>query len=166
LIAALVIGGTAGMMVFSSEEYALKKASRELEGMAKRARATAILKQTPYALEFSPGMVRLMPWAEAAGETVLITDALPTTDEDGHPPELAAAVYWELSLDNGMRTELRRWDSERWASIEEGGRELWRFDPNGLSEPLGVRLWLKQSTCEMKFHPLSAAIDQSEIDIR
>ena len=64
-IAAVIMGGAVGMMVYSSDERMLRDASGEIEMLAKRARTTAILQQTPYALEFREGIVRLMPLAEA-----------------------------------------------------------------------------------------------------
>ena len=57
------MGGAVGMMIYSSDERVLRNASGEIELLAKRARTTAILQQTPYALEFREGIVRLMPLA-------------------------------------------------------------------------------------------------------
>nr|MCU0749294.1 prepilin-type N-terminal cleavage/methylation domain-containing protein [Akkermansiaceae bacterium] len=64
-IAAIVMGGAVGMMIYSSDERVLRDASGEIEMLAKRARTTSILQQTPYALEFREGIVRLMPLAQA-----------------------------------------------------------------------------------------------------
>lgn len=158
LISALVVGGAIGVMTLSSDEYALKKASRELESMAKRARATAILKQVPYALEFTPGMVRLMPWADALGDELLEDlDLLRGEQEDGGDSQ---AVRWELSLDNGMQSKLRRWDSDEWIVMSDGTRQLWRFDPSGLCEPIGLELLLDEGRIFMEFNPLTGAINE------
>ena len=67
-IAAVIMGGAVGMMVYSSDERVLRDASGEIELLAKRARTTAILQQTPYALEFREGVVRMMPLALAGRE--------------------------------------------------------------------------------------------------
>ena len=64
-IAALMMGGAVGLMVYSSDERVLRNSSGEIEVLAKRARTTAILLQTPYALEFRERVVRLLPLAEA-----------------------------------------------------------------------------------------------------
>ena len=160
LIIALIFGGAIGAMTFSSDEYALKKAAREAESMAKRARATAVLKQIPYALEFSPGMVKLMPWAEAIGEEAMEEQGFQRDpDEPAVPDE---PVRWELSLDNGMQSKLRRWDSDEWVVIKDDERQLWRFDPDGLCEPIGLELWLEGGRMVMEFNPLSAAISESQ----
>ena len=138
VVAAVILGGAIGVLAFSSDEYALKKASREVESMAKRARTTAILKQTPYALEFKSGMVRMMPLAEALDEDMLEAEEMGFDDEDA--VQNSQAVRWELSLDNGMQAQLRRWDSSDWILMEKDERQLWRFDPDGLCEPIGLEL--------------------------
>ena len=160
VMVSIIFGGAIGMMVFSSDEYAVKKAARETEGMAKRARATAVLKQIPYALEFTPGMVRLMPWSEAIGD-----EDLEDLGEEDDPDDETAAnepVRWELSLDNGMQSKLRRWDSDQWVHIKGDERQLWRFDPDGLCEPIGLELWLEGGRMVMEFNPLSGAISESQ----
>ena len=153
MIGILLIGGAAGVMVFSSDEVALKKAAREVESLAKRARTTAVLKQTPYALEFTPGMVRLMPLAEALN----VEDEVEHLDDE-IKEEDTGAVRWELSLDNGMGSQMRRWDTDEWIVIQNEERQLWRFDPNGLCEPIGLELWLEDGRISMEFNPLTAAI--------
>lgn len=160
VIGTLIIGGTAAVMTFSSDEYALKKASREVEALAKRARATATLKQIPYVLEFSPGMVRLMPLAEALKGESMDPQRFGDADSEEGDPE-AEAVRWELSLDNGMQSRLRRWDSEDWIELERGERQLWRFDPDGLCEPIELELSLEGGRIGMTFNPLTAAISET-----
>ena len=157
VIGTLMIGGVAGIMAFSSDEYALKKASREVESLAKRARTTAVLKQSPYALEFTPGMVRLMPLAEALGGDENEIEHL----EDGEEKPDSGAVRWELSLDNGMQSQIRRWDTENWVEIQNEERQIWRFDPDGLCEPIALELWLEGGRVYMEFNPLTAAISDT-----
>lgn len=158
--AALILGSATTVMVLSSDQYNLKKASREVEALAKRARSTAILTQVPYALEFTPGMVRLMPWGEAIGKEAM---ALEVGDFERRAESAAPhdPVRWELSLDNGMRAQLRRWDSDEWIVIAKNERHLWRFDPDGLCEPIGLELWLEKGRITMEFNPLTGAIDPS-----
>src|SRR6478752_6594950 len=64
-IIAVILGSAVGLMVFSSDERVLRNTSGEIELLAKRARTIAILHQTPYALEFREGIVRLLPLAQA-----------------------------------------------------------------------------------------------------
>ena len=153
MIAGLVLGGAVGVMTYSSDEHALKKAAGEMEMMAKRARAAAILQQTPYALEFRQGVVRMMPWAQAAADR-------------GDEEIPMRAESWELSLDNGMTARVRRWNSDEWVGARENSSEIWRFDPNGLCEPIGVELKLKESSALLEFNLLTGAIREAEYRVQ
>ena len=64
-IAAVLLGGAVTVMVFATDERDLRKTSGQVELLARRARTISILQQIPYALEFRPGSVRLLPFAEA-----------------------------------------------------------------------------------------------------
>ena len=153
MIAGLVLGGAVGVMRYSSDEHALKKAAGEMELMAKRARATAILQQTPYAMEFRQGMVRMMPLAQAAMG-------------GGEVEAPQQAERWELSLDNGMTAKVRRWNSDDWVGPDENSSEIWRFDPNGLCEPIGVELKLNECSALLEFNLLTGAIRNAEYRVQ
>jgi prepilin-type N-terminal cleavage/methylation domain-containing protein len=163
LISTLVLAGAVGLMTYSSDEHALKKASRELEGLAKRARATAILHQTPYALVFQEGSVQLMPWSEAYGDKQDLSSK--ESAKDDAQESMPAAVHWELSLDQGMQSAVRRWNAQEWILVNKKVVHVWRFDPNGLCEPISLRLSLDKSSMTIAFHPLTGAIRESDIEI-
>jgi len=76
------------------------------------------------------------------------------------------SVTWELTLDNGMKAKLKRWNSDSWIAVEAGSVELWRFDPNGLSEPISVQLQIEESTATLDFNILTASIRDQEYDLR
>ena len=67
-LVAVVMGGGIALMVFSDNQRDLRRMADEIEVMAKRARAVALLQQTPYAVEFTDGRVRMMPLVEAGME--------------------------------------------------------------------------------------------------
>ena len=157
------MGGALGLMIYSSDERVLRNASGEIEMMAKRARTTAILQQTPYALEFREGVVRLIPLAQAG------------RDEDftagghrigGTPEEPRGGERSEFTLDGGMALFVRRWNSEAWLPSAKKAIHVWRFDPNGLCEPLSIRLELGKSWSEDIYHPLTATIKDSQLEAR
>lgn len=161
-IAAVVMGGAVGLMMFSSDERALRDASGEIELLAKRARVTAILHQTPYALEFREGVVRLMPLAEAGRDE---KSAFKSRDEVA-PAEGAAAESRQIVLDSGVNVSIRRWNSDAWLSTVKNNVHVWRFDPDGLCEPLSIRLALDKSWAEDTYHPLTATIRESQLEAR
>lgn len=155
-IAGIVMGGAVALMVSSSDERTLRNASGEIELMAKRARTIAILHQTPYALEFRQGVVLLLPLAEAG------------IHEKGRakPAAGAAAESRQYTLDGGLEILIRRWNSEEWLTTAKDSVHVWRFDPDGLCEPVSVRLTLGKSWSEDTYHPLTATIRESQLEAR
>lgn len=162
-IAAVVMGGAVGLMVASSDERVLRNASGEIELMAKKARTIAILQQTPYALEFREGFVRLLPLAQAGIVAKKNSRGdLPEAGENGANAE----ENRQLSLEPGMNILIRRWNSDAWLSTLKTTVHVWRFDPDGLCEPISVRLTLEKSWSEDTYHPLSATIRESLLEAR
>lgn len=151
------------MMIYSSDERVLRDASGEVELMAKRARTISILHQTPYALEFRPGLVRIVPFAQAG-----------MSDKDLSRGKGAAsggdnatgAENREYVLGAGVDILVRRWNSEKWLATPKNTVHVWRFDPDGLCEPISVRFTLGKSWAEDTYHPLTATIRDSQLEAR
>jgi prepilin-type N-terminal cleavage/methylation domain-containing protein len=163
VIASVVMGGAVGLMVYSSDERALRNASGEIELLAKRARTTAILLQTPYALEFREGVVRLMPLAEAGQIERRTASGRRVGGED---VPTGRAERWEYPLEPGIEVFVRRWNSSEWLAARKDAIHVWRFDPTGLCEPISVRLTLEESWSEDTYHPLTATIQESLLEAR
>jgi len=162
-IAAVVMGGAVGLMVYSSDERVLRNASGEIELLAKRARTTAILLQTPYALEIRENVVRLLPLAEAGRDEKRTAGGQRI---GGDPVVQETAERWEYPLEDGVKVSVRRWNSSEWLATGKDTVHVWRFDPNGLCEPVSVRLALDQSWSEDTYHPLTATIRESLLEAR
>lgn len=155
VLIAVLAGGAISVMVNSDDDRAFKESSGEIEALAKRARTVAALQQRPYALEFFENRVRLMPLAEAVIEPAERQKAESMLEINGGGDE---SVHAEWSSDDGMNMLVRRWASDTWIPIDEKSRQVWRFDPEGFCEPVGVRLETKKSWMEMEFHPLTGSI--------
>lgn len=155
VLIAVLTGGAISVMVSSDDDRAFKESSAEIEALAKRARTVAALQQRPYALEFFENRVRLMPLAEAIIEPAerQKAEAMLEINNSG-----GASVHAEWSSDEDMGMQVRRWASDTWIPINEKSRQVWRFDPEGFCEPVGVRLETKKSWMEMEFHPLTGSI--------
>lgn len=162
-IAAVIMGGAVGMMIYSSDERVLRDASGEIEMLAKRARTTAILQQTPYALEFREGIVRLMPLAQAGRDEKRTVGGRRI---GGEPVDEGGGDRWELPLERGISLFIRRWNSEDLLPTVKNAVHVWRFDPDGLCEPISVRLTLDGSWSEDTYHPLTATIRDSQLEAR
>lgn len=162
-ISAVVMGGAVGLMVYSSNERVLRNASGEIELLAKRARTTAILLQTPYALEFRENVVRLLPLAEAGQDEKRTVGGRRI---GGEPVIREGGERWEYALEDGVRVLVRRWNASEWLATGKDTVHVWRFDPNGLCEPISVRLTVDQSWSEDTYHPLTATIRESQLEAR
>jgi prepilin-type N-terminal cleavage/methylation domain-containing protein len=162
-IAAVVMGGAVGLMIYSSDERVLRNSSGEIELLAKRARTTAVLLQTPYALEFRERAVRLMPLAEA-GQSEKRTAGGHRIG--GEKVITGSAERWEYLLEDGVEVFVRRWNSDVWLPTRKDTVHVWRFDPNGLCEPLSVRLTIDESWLEDVYHPLTATVRENFMEAR
>ncbi|MEP4079505.1 type II secretion system protein [Haloferula sp.] len=180
-IAVLIVGGGLSAMYFNRDEARLTDAYQSIEVLAKRARTISTLQQRPYALEFRDKTVSLMPFAEAAMEPSDRSDFLESredfevfTDEVGFidgadeidDPSSEPPVRDAWSADPEMMLFIRRWATSDWVPITVRDRHVWRFDPNGICEPVGIRVEVNGSWVEVVFHPLTAAITSTDSEIR
>jgi len=166
VLIAVLAGGAIGLMVSSDDERTLKGSSVEIEALAKRARTVAALQQRPYALEFADGRVNLMPLAEAMIEPEDREKAAAMLEAEGEGPVNAfASVHASWSAEAESRLFVRRWASETWIPVDAKSRQVWRFDPEGFCEPVGVRIQLEESWLGLEFHPLTGSIRSTAREI-
>jgi prepilin-type N-terminal cleavage/methylation domain-containing protein len=161
-VAAMVMGGAVGLMIYSADERTLRDASTQIELLAKRARTISILQQTPYALEIRAGIVRLMPLARAGADEKTAAASRTFDDDEAQALEDDRQVV----LRDGMEISIRRWNSDKWFSTGKNTLHVWRFDPDGLCEPVSIRLNLEKSWSEDTYHPLTATIRDSQLEAR
>jgi hypothetical protein len=69
-------------------------------------------------------------------------------------------------LENGLDVSIRRWNSDEWLGTAKNAVHVWRFDPDGLCEPVSIRLTLDKSWSEDTYHPLTATIRESQSETR
>jgi prepilin-type N-terminal cleavage/methylation domain-containing protein len=168
LLVGLALGGAMTLFISTSSERQLKSAAGDLELLAKRARTVAMVQQTPYAITFFEQSARLSPLVEA-GYT---DDQLKERQEfeadalrGGGPAPKFSPVRETLSLDS-FELSVRRWGSNNWVPMLRNDPQVWRFDPNGICEPMGVRIDFKDGWMEMEFHPLSASVRDRSMEAR
>ncbi|TAE76786.1 MAG: prepilin-type N-terminal cleavage/methylation domain-containing protein [Verrucomicrobia bacterium] len=166
VLIAVLAGGAIGLMVASDDGRALKECSVEVEALAKRARTLAALQQRPYALEFAGNQVSLMPLAEAMIAPDERERAAGRSDaEDEGQGGGFNIVRADWSAASGIRLFVRRWASEDWIAVDSKNRQVWRFDPEGFCEPVGVRVQKDANWLEAEFHPLTASIRSTASEI-
>lgn len=166
-LAAIIMGGAVGYMIYSADRRALSDASGEVEALARRARAIAILQQTPYALEFRPGIVKLLPLAEAGlDDDGILDDVGVTTNDDIQSQSKYTPVREQVNFADDVAVSIRRWNTTNWIPIAKTEMQIWRFDPDGLCEPVSVRYAVEKGWAEDTFHPLTATIADAQSEVR
>ncbi|MCW1886462.1 prepilin-type N-terminal cleavage/methylation domain-containing protein [Luteolibacter flavescens] len=170
VLVALMVGGALAYMAVSDDERTLRRSYVEVESLAKRARALAALQQRPYALEFYEQTVSLMPLAEAMvdprdrenmlahQENMLAEQAMMAAEEGSAPVSSFNPIHASWTVDDDVKMFVRRWASDNWIPSDTKNRHVWRFDPEGFCEPLGVKFAQERSWVEIEFHPLTGGI--------
>ena len=164
-VSALIIGGAITTVILSSAERKLKNASSDIELLAKRARTAAILHQTPYAIHFRPGTVNVLPFAETSElnrSSAFESEIDFTREAEASRPTLRDFI----EIDPEILLTVRHWNTTEFTTPTENLVPIWRFDPDGLSEPLTVRLTLDESYAQDTYHPLTATIADSELEAK
>lgn len=165
-ISSLLLGGAVAFMAFQTDERDLRNTAGEIELFAKRARTIAILHQTPYAIEFRPGTVRLLPLAEAGQDETKTALGQTIGGERAETPDTKGSVHDSLSLDPDMASFVKRWNTDEWLPMSDRFVHIWRFDPDGLCEPLGVRLSIGSNYIETTYHPLTASVCDTALEVK
>lgn len=166
MVFALLVGGAVTTVVLSSSERALVNASGEIELLAKKARTTAILHQKPYAIEFRENSLRLLPFAEASDGTERTTALGNEIGGSEVKSETGATLRQDVAIDSDISLSVRRWNTENFITPKKNLIPIWRFDPNGLSEPITVRMTISDSYAQDTYHPLTATIANSELEVK
>lgn len=162
-IIGVITGSSIAAMMLTSSERKLRNVSSDVELLAKKARTAAILSQTPYAIEFRSGGVRLMPLSQAS-ETERTTALGNSIGGEAVESSGNRAIHEEISIDPDIKLSLRRWNTSEFIVPDDESVPIWRFDPDGLSEPITVRFTLGNSYAQDTYHPLTAAIADSELE--
>lgn len=161
-IVAMLAGGAVAAMVYNASARKLDRAAREVETMAKRARAIAILRQAPYALVFHDGKAMMMPLAEVDEDPANRDERDLRAQAEGRSLPMRA----EFVAPDDMVLGLRRWGASDWLVFDnERTSMVWRFDPDGLCEPVTIRFEIDggESWLAQDYHPLTAAVRDSEM---
>jgi hypothetical protein len=147
-----------------SDERDLRKAVSRIEAMSSRGHAMSILHQKPFWLRFEEGQVILAGAdvrAEPASDEVL--GAPLDWDEEDEPEEVVYDTF-----QTPVAVGLRRWGAKEdaWTFPEEEKVVTWSYQSSGLCEPVSLRVELGESWVVMHMHPLTARIEEEEMEIR
>ncbi|BDS05689.1 hypothetical protein NT6N_07290 [Oceaniferula spumae] len=162
MIAVLVTWLTLSVTTVETEER-LRRATSEVEVMAKRARNVAIRQQRPYQLTISEGSISIAPQF-AQSEVDHFQDE--TEDGDGDTPRVDFEdVTASEETDETVKYEIKRWRSDVWEVIEDDRKVVLTLDPVGLVEPISIRCSVGKSWLMQELHPLTASVRDEEMSI-
>jgi prepilin-type N-terminal cleavage/methylation domain-containing protein len=164
----LAMGGAITLFINNSAERRLRNISGDIELLAKRARAVAMVQQTPYAITFTAHEASLGPLVEAGLQPAERQMKQLREDEavaDGLMESRFLPVRDSLSLEE-MELSIRRWGAVNWLPMLRQDPLVWRFDPKGMCEPMGVKLEYPDGWIELEFHPLTAGIRDRTMEAR
>ncbi|MGJ8633445.1 MAG: prepilin-type N-terminal cleavage/methylation domain-containing protein [Luteolibacter sp.] len=165
LLAGIIVGGVIGTLYHTDSERNLRDASGEIELLAKKAHTAALLHQHPYAIEFLENSIRLRPFSETLDTNLIETIDFATRSDDDDEQQTAPAAREEIEIDPDITLTIRHWNSEPFIKPNDTNTPVWRFDPDGLAEPLTVRLTIGESYSQDTYHPLTGTIADKEMSI-
>jgi hypothetical protein len=105
--------------------------------------------------------VRMMPLAQAGQDEKKTAGGHRI---GGEPVSASGDESRQYVLKDGIRVSIRRWNSEQWFTTLKDVVHVWRFDPNGLCEPITVKLSLDKAWKADTYRPLTASIQYSEFE--
>ena len=69
-----------------------------------------------------------------------------------------------IKINPDIQLTVRHWNTGAFLTPAEKTIPVWRFDPDGLCEPITVRLVMEKSYAQDTYHPLTATIADSELE--
>ncbi|MCE2959459.1 MAG: prepilin-type N-terminal cleavage/methylation domain-containing protein [Akkermansiaceae bacterium] len=163
LVIGVITAGVIASLMINDSERTLTTQSGEIELLAKKARTVAILNQKPYAIEFHPGSVKLVPFTQSSNNertTAQGNEIGGTSSESSQH----TGIQETINIDPDIQLTIRHWNTEKFLIPDEKNVPVWRFDPDGLCEPITVRLVMEKSYAQDTYHPLTATIADSELE--
>ena len=164
----MAMGGAIAMFIVTSSERQLKSAAADLELLSKKARSIAMVQQRPYAITFFENSARMSPLAEAGYTDEELEARLEMEQEmlDGGMAGPKFPPVRETLMIDQFALSVRRWGAVNFMPMLRNDPQVWRFDPNGICEPMSVRIDYEDGWMEMDFHPLSAGIRDSSMEAK
>jgi len=162
IVIGVITSGAIAALAINSSQRALTSQSEEIELLAKKARTAAILHQTSYAIEFHQGSIKLLPYAQAHS-TERSTASGNSIGGAASEHTSQGNLQETLTINPDISLTIRHWNTADYITPTESIVPVWRFDPDGLCEPITVRLTLDDSYAQATYHPLTATVADSEL---
>lgn len=156
-----------GMIFYfnADDKNVLRKGAIAIESMSSRGHAMAVLHQKPFWLRFENGKVVLVG-ADVRSAPIEDPDAPPAWLSEGVAEPLHETVY--ETYDGDAIISIRRWGAREtdWIHPEEEEFVIWQFQSTGLCEPVSIKLETEKSWMILYMNPLTARVDEEEMEIQ
>lgn len=165
-IMGLLIGTAVTKFVLSSSERLLRTSQTDIEILSQKSRMLAIVQQTPYAITVYEDRLMLGPLAEAGYTPEELQERLEyerDQQDSGVTKPKFSPVRETLDLSK-FSVSVMRWGAVDWVTMRNNDPQVWRFDSNGICEPISLKLEYEKGYLMMGFHPLSATVRELEME--
>ena len=149
----------------AGDKEILRRGAISIESMSSRAHAMSVMHQKPFWIRFEDDKVVLVG-ADIRSKPEIEPGGPPAWLEDGEEEETNETVYetWE----GEAIVSIRRWGTRdnAWIRPEKGEFHIWHFQSTGLCEPISIKLETEKSWLILHMNPLTARIDDEEMEIQ
>ena len=148
-------------------EKQLRNASGNIEMMIRRARALAVTQQRPYQVTLSVHGIDLAPEFSLGDDRVddAFEDDFTDSDDSSDRKNTFKEVTDHEDLEREVEYEIRRWQSDEWITVEGDVKLVFILEPNGLVEPISIRVKTGESWLIQELHPLTGGVKDEELYI-
>ena len=159
----LIIGIGLVFYFNAGDQKILRRGATSIEAMASRGHAMAVLHQKPFWLRFEDNKVVLV--AADVRRAPLEEEVTPPW-LDGPEEETNEVIY--DTYEGDAVVSLRRWgmQDDDWIRPEGEERVIWKFQSTGLCEPVTIRLETEKSWLVLYMNPLTARVEDEEMEIQ
>lgn len=163
----IVIGIGLAYNYDAGDKEILRKAAVTVERMASQGHAMAVLHQKPIWIRFEENKV-ILAGADVTSQPVRDPNAPPEFLDEG---ELALETHEKIydTFESGEAiVSIRRWGTseDSWVRPEKNESFVWQFQSTGLCEPISIRIATKDSWMILHMNPLTARVDEEEMEIK
>lgn len=165
----LVLGISIPIMGGMDAERDLRQAGTKVQQQAREARFLAMETGQKRDLYFTRSSCFLGPLPRGQGERYELSAELErqllkgvdiTREDQEEIESVADPALPRIALPAELEFRIYSTERKRWLPVQLW---RWRFNPNGLCEPLTVRVARGDSFLEMKFSPLTARLDDESL---
>ncbi len=148
-------------------EEEIRREHLKVEDFVREARTLASSYQQPFVVRLKEGVVQLEPQARPELGISHEGDDIEDVEEQSSGLKDLTSEGWprEEQISEEYLMELRRWGSHDFIAITDRAVEVIVFSPDGLSEPVAVRLSRDEgdNSITRNYHPLTGLAEDEEV---